>query len=152
MKAHFSPLLAVGSIVFSLTNVLPAQDLAITSFAIANGGGKSTGNGFTLRGTIGQPEKAPSTGGTLKVKGGFWSGIVVVQTPGAPIIQLSPAGSNVILSWDANATGYRLQVTPLLRSNATWTDEGTTPILEDGRRRVTVSATGGMRYYRLRKP
>jgi hypothetical protein len=36
------------------------------------GGGVSTGGGFSLTGTIGQPDAGSMAGGTLQVLGGFW--------------------------------------------------------------------------------
>ena len=47
---------------------------AVNWYSIDGGGGlQSTGPGFALSGTIGQPEAATSTGGTFSLTGGFWA-------------------------------------------------------------------------------
>ncbi len=48
----------------------PNLDLTWNSYD--GGGGVSTGGGFTLTGTIGQPDAGSMVGGTLQVLGGFW--------------------------------------------------------------------------------
>jgi hypothetical protein len=39
---------------------------------IASGGGQSSGAGFVVKGSIGQPAIALTTGGSFTVRGGFW--------------------------------------------------------------------------------
>jgi hypothetical protein len=41
---------------------------------IDGGGGTSTGGGFTLTGTIGQPDAATLVGGSFQCLGGYWGG------------------------------------------------------------------------------
>ncbi len=48
----------------------PNLDLSWNSYD--GGGGTSTGGGFTLTGSIGQPDAGSMAGGTLQVLGGFW--------------------------------------------------------------------------------
>lgn len=43
-------------------------------YTIEGGGGTSTGGGYTLVGTIGQPDSAYSSGGNHELLGGFWPG------------------------------------------------------------------------------
>jgi len=69
-------------------------------------------------------------------------------TPGvggpAPTLQISRSGSNVVISWDAAATGFTLKSKNAL-SDATWTTVGT-------QNPTTIPApTTGNRYYRLEK-
>jgi hypothetical protein len=47
----------------------------ITKSTIDSGGGTSTGGGFSLTGTIGQPDANPqlSSGGEFLLAGGFWA-------------------------------------------------------------------------------
>lgn len=44
---------------------------------IDGGGGTSSGAGFTLSGTIGQPDAGVMTGGNFTLVGGFWAGVGV---------------------------------------------------------------------------
>lgn len=56
----------------------------ITSFTIDAGGiSNASGDGFSLSGTIGQPDAGPTmTGGPFSLSGGFWPG--VGNTPPCP--------------------------------------------------------------------
>ena len=49
-----------------------AQDFAIDWYTIDDGGGFSSGGGFTLQGTIGQPDAGDLAGGDFVLRGGFW--------------------------------------------------------------------------------
>jgi hypothetical protein len=51
---------------------------SIPWYTIDGGGGESSGGGFTLSGSIGQPDAATSSGGALALSGGYWA------TAGAP--------------------------------------------------------------------
>ncbi len=53
-----------------------AQDFAIDWHTVDGGGGTSTGGGFELEGTIGQPDAGILTGGNFELSGGFWAGAV----------------------------------------------------------------------------
>jgi hypothetical protein len=73
----------------TMTRVLPAlaaigtlaaaasAQLSISWFTIDSGGGTSSGGGFTISGTFGQPDASTAlTGGSFTLTGGFWPGIV----------------------------------------------------------------------------
>ena len=48
-------------------------EYAIEWFTIDGGGGTSSGGGYAVSGTVGQPDACePMTGGTYAVTGGFW--------------------------------------------------------------------------------
>ena len=53
------------------------------------------------------------------VTGGFWSLISVVQTAGAPLLTISYAGNQAIVSWSPSATGWTLQTNANL-ATGTW--------------------------------
>ena len=60
----------------------------IAWFTVDAGGGYSTGGGYTLNGTIGQPEANPHTsGGGYALTGGFWSGLAMQPRIYLPLIQ-----------------------------------------------------------------
>jgi len=50
---------------------------------IDGGGGRSSGGGFTLTGTIGQPDAAYSAGGDYELLGGFWFILECLSTTAA---------------------------------------------------------------------
>jgi len=53
-------------------------------YTIDAGGGVSSGSGYRLAGTIGQPDAErlhPATGAGFAITGGFWAGVVVPAPP-----------------------------------------------------------------------
>src|SRR5688572_28809517 len=48
-------------------------NLDLTWSTIDGGGGTSSGGGFTLSGSIGQPDAGTMSGGGFTLSGGFWS-------------------------------------------------------------------------------
>ncbi|MBI5774524.1 MAG: hypothetical protein HZA89_12360 [Verrucomicrobia bacterium] len=141
--------------VLLLTFTASAQNFAIDRFVIAGGGGTSTGGVYSVTGTLGQPATALSTNGQYAVAGGFWGGVFVIQTPGAPLLSLTMArsGTNAVLSWDAtDAGGFVLQVTASLTPVAAWNTEAQPVILNNGTNTVTVPLSPAPRFYRLRRP
>ena len=53
--------------------VAVAQPFSIDWYTIDGGGGTSSGGGFTLSGTIGQPDAGVLSGGGFTLTGGFWA-------------------------------------------------------------------------------
>jgi hypothetical protein len=64
------PLLVILFPVFSLP--AQAQSYAIPWWTVDGGGGTSSGGGYTLSGTIGQPDAGVMSGGDYTLTGGFW--------------------------------------------------------------------------------
>jgi hypothetical protein len=52
------------------TGLATAQSL--TRSTVDSGGGRSSGVGYQLEGTIGQPDAQASSGGAFRLRGGFW--------------------------------------------------------------------------------
>lgn len=68
--------MTTGALAFVLMMMAPkalSQDLGISWYTIDGGGGVSTGSGFTVSGTIGQPDAGVLSGGDLTLTGGFWA-------------------------------------------------------------------------------
>jgi hypothetical protein len=123
---------------------IQAAPYEISWFSVDGGGGTSTGGLYSVSGTIGQPDAGAATGGPYSLLGGFWS-LLAVQQTGLPTLIIKPAGTNVILSWSTNSTGFVLQASSGI-TPPSWADapSGTN-------NPVTVPATGLARFYRLRK-
>jgi hypothetical protein len=124
-----------------------AQPYEINWSTIDGGGGTSTGGVYSLNGTIGQPDAGgPMTGGPYSLTGGFWS-LQAVQTPGAPLLTIQPAGAGqATILWTPDSPGWILQETPGF-SPTNWVNSAsgsTNP--------VTVPALGTSRFYRLHRP
>ena len=63
----------------------PVQSYEIAWWKVAGGGGTSTGNTYTLSGTIAQTEAGSLTGGNYTLVGGYW-GINMQQYIYLPLI------------------------------------------------------------------
>jgi len=125
-----------------------AQSYSIDWSKIAGGGGTSTGGVYAVSGTIGQPDAGgPMTNGQYSVTGGFWSLVNVVQTPGAPLLAITFAANQAIVSWSPSVTGWTLQTNNNL-ATGTWGNYlGTV-----SNNRVTNSARTGDLFFRLKQP
>ena len=157
MKTQHSLLQAPFAAAFTLAFGLiagdaPAQTYSIDWFKIAGGGGTSTGGVYSVSGTIGQHDAGgPMTGGNYSLTGGFWA-LFAVQTPGAPVLNITLTGTNtVMVYWPSPSTGFNLQqntnlaTTNWLAATNTITDNGTIKF-------IIVNPPTGNRFYRLSKP
>jgi hypothetical protein len=116
---------------------------------IDGGGGTSSGGQFVVNGTIGQPDAGTLTGGNFKLEGGFWSGVQVLQVAGAPILSIKLAGTNAIVSWPLNVTGFTLQETPSLTA-PNWTLTPHKIVDTATEHTVTVPTVGIIKCFRLK--
>jgi hypothetical protein len=99
--------------------VLHAQNYNLDWYKVSGGGGSSSGGVYALNGTIGQPDAGGALiGGHYSLTGGFWS-LYAVQTPGAPLLTITYAGNQAIVSWPPFVTGWTLQTNANLAS-PTW--------------------------------
>jgi hypothetical protein len=132
-----------------------AQSYSIDWFTIDGGGGKSTGGVYSLSGTIGQPDAGVMTNGTYSLVGGFWGGVNVIQTPGAPLLSTERvSGGNVRVFWPLPAEGFVLDQTSALASPPAATVWTQVPFpYQTNASQISVTVTpAGNRFYRLRQP
>lgn len=103
--------------------------------------------------TLGQPEAAPvlkSDNSRFAVEPGFWRGITVVQTQGAPLLKIrAGVGGTVVLSWPLASTGFVLEETVALGAMK-WVSTSSAIIDTAKEHTVTVPAAGLVKCYRLR--
>jgi hypothetical protein len=120
---------------------------------IDGGGGTSTGGLYSVSGTIGQPDAGTMSGGNYQLAGGFWGLIATIQTPGSPLLRIDPSGANVVISWPLPATGFVLDQSTTLNSPTTpWTPVAFPYQTNASRISITVPASIGNKFYRLRNP
>jgi hypothetical protein len=120
---------------------------------IDGGGGTSQGGQFAVSGTIGQPGAGALTGGNFKLEGGFWSGITVQQTLGAPILRIQMLGNGqAIISWPASVSGFALEETTNASQAYSWSTTPQSVVDTATEHTVTVPAMGLMKCYRLKRP
>jgi hypothetical protein len=134
---------------------LDAQ-FALDWFTIDGGGGTSAGGAYSISGTIGQPDAGSMSGGSFALVGGFWGVFSAIQTPGAPLLSIEPLdGSNVRVFWLLPANGFVLDETPALAGPPVpiaWSQVSFPYQTNASQISITVPASGGNRFYRLRKP
>jgi hypothetical protein len=141
-----------GGLLVSLFCLRASAQYSIDWFAIAGGGGASTGGVYSVSGTIGQADAGGAmTGGNYSLTGGFWSLISVAQTPGAPLLSIT--GTNtVMIYWASPSTGFILQENSNSVASPDWSTAAGT-IQDNGTfKYLIVNPPVGNRFYRLIKP
>jgi hypothetical protein len=133
------------------SSAVQAQNYSIDWFAIAGGGGTSTGGVYSLNGTIGQSDAGPMSGGNFSLEGGFWS-IVAVQTPGAPLLRVVLTSTNtVIVAWPAPSTGFSLQQIAVL-GTTNWSGVTNSQTVVGSENQVLIPLPATNRFFRLKSP
>ena len=128
-----------------------AQSYSIDWYKIAGGGGTRTGGVYSVSGTIGQADaSAPLTGGNFSVTGGFWSLVNVVQTPGAPTLNITRSGNTVTVYWQ-DVSGWSLvQSSSVATPIASWS-ASSSPTLTGGTNYLNLVSPAGNLFFRLKK-
>ena len=128
-----------------------AQSYSVDWYKIAGGGGTSTNGPYAVSGTIGQPDASGAlTGGSYSVTGGFWSLINVVQTPGAPALNISYNGNTVTVFWQ-NVSGWNLQQNGNLATPVGWSASGGVTT-SSGTNYLNLVNPAGNLFFRLKTP
>jgi hypothetical protein len=129
-----------------LLAVVPAHaQYSIDWFTLDGGGGTSSGNSFTLTGTIGQPDAGILSGGNYTLQGGFWPGIVVPSTGEAPTLFIQLSSNSVIISWSPAIAGFALEQTDNLAAFL-WSPAPA------GNPTPPIPVGDGTKFFRLQKP
>jgi len=134
-----------------IPRLLGAQDFSLDWFAVAAGGGESSGGDFELSATIGEPATGDMAGVDFAISGGFWN---FVETPADLALKVSLASGNVVISWLQNGSaGFALEETAALaHPTTTWAAVNVAPQASNGTNRVQLPLASGNRFYRLHKP
>jgi hypothetical protein len=144
--------------VFSCTaRAQSGGEYSLGAWAVDGGGGRASGGGFTLDGTLSLPAAATLAGGKYRLTQGVWA----IEAQGTPVVTptleiLPSQGGSLLLQWDYPATGFVLQWTDRLSGEdgtVVWHNwEGTPPVLANGLWRVLVSPSTSGVFFRLFKP
>lgn len=155
MNRHFrfGRTLALAGLLLACVTGAQAQTYSIDWYSIDGGGGTSAGGGFTVTGTIGQPDAGVMTGGGFTLAGGFWGG-VAVQTPGLPYLWVASTPTNTIcVWWGMTNLSCTLQSAPNIAAQpVVWTDVTQGCQTNAGSVSYIEGAPKGQRFYRLRRP
>src|SRR5258706_16421825 len=129
-----------------------AQSYSIDWYKVAGGGGTSTSGQYSVSGTIGQPDASGAmSGGQYAVTGGFWSLINVVQTPGAPTLNISHSGNTVTVYWQDVAGWNLIQSGNLTTPIGSWS-ASSSPTLTGGTNYLNLVNPSGNLFFRLKNP
>lgn len=138
---------------FLMLVVLPSHaQFALQSGGFVSSAGASTGSVYTVSGSLAPHRTEPMSGGSFTIQGGRLSGTAAVQTPGAPLLQISRSNSVLLVSWRQSA-GWRLEYSTNFHSTravswqlvpAPYPIAGTNAV-------VPVTEFPGARFYRLRR-
>jgi hypothetical protein len=75
MKSRLVFILVLVLILFVSGTALAAVSYDLSWWTVDGGGGTSSGNGYTLNGSLGQPDAGTvASGGGYTLAGGFWHG------------------------------------------------------------------------------
>lgn len=123
---------------------------AIDWLTIDGGGGFSSGGAYTLAGTLGQPDAAASSRGDYDLLGGFWSAFADAPTGAVPRLRIARSGTNVILAWPVDSSGFQLQASPGL-TPSDWSGVKTVPVVVGDEYQVVEPLGVEPRFFRLMK-
>jgi hypothetical protein len=145
---NFVALLAMFGAAFCASG----QSYSIDWYKVSGGGGTSTGGVYAVSGTTGQPDAgAAMSGGSYSVTGGFWSLISVVQTPGAPTLNVTHSGASVIVSWPYPSSGWNLQQNPSVANAPGWQTSAFTISTNASVNSIHIGTPTGNLFFRLAK-
>jgi len=129
-----------------LTVPLVNAQYAIDWFTMDGGGGASSGGGFTLTGTIGQPDTGTLSGGNYSLQGGFWPAIVLPATGETPTVFIQLSASSIIILWSPTTAGFSLEQSSTLLPGS-WA-----PAPSGADNPAMIPLGSGPAFYRLKKP
>jgi hypothetical protein len=142
--------LALLAIVLGSGLCANAQNYSIYWFKISGGGGTSTGGVYSVSGTIGQPDAGASmSGGNYSLIGGFWSLVAAVQTTNAPRLNISRAGTSVVISWPYPSSGWALEQKANVVDSGFWSPSTYTISTNASVNSITIAAPTGSLFFRL---
>jgi len=140
----------VGIILFLLMiSAAHAQPYAIENATISNGSDTSSGGQYTLSGTIAQPASDSASSSGYGLASGFWSAVIPLNTPDAPLLTITKTGEYIVLSWSASAGVFKLEETTDLNAPITWIFSKAIIATENDIVTATLPIGGGLRFFRL---
>lgn len=119
-------------------------DYVIHSWAVAGGGGDSSGGNYRVLGSVGPTDAgAAMTGGDYIVVGGYWPALATYPGPAPALaIELITPGE-LRISWEPGSSGWVLQERSSLLPSE-WVTISTTPANP-----MTIQAGDSAKFYRL---
>ena len=131
---------------FTVLHAFTAETWNSATSSYINSDGASPSAGLVL--------SANTLYGTAQVGGSSGAGTVFSLSLGTvtitlPRLTIIRSGTNVVLTWPANATGFALQSTTNLVSPAVWSAVSPAPVVVNTNNAVTNTISGTRKFYRL---
>jgi hypothetical protein len=108
MNAKHVPVLFAVVVMLASANVALPQGYNMQLFTLGGGGRSVSGSGYSLSGTVGQPNTANLSGGSFALRAGFWS---IIESSGAPQLRITRSNAEITVSWPLSTKGYNLEQT-----------------------------------------
>lgn len=129
-----------------------AQTFSLEWHAISQGGGKSSGGGYSLETTLGNLQGLSLQGGSFSVDSAFLHGVFVVPATNSPSLSVRISNGDFVLTWPLEgSTGFQLEETATLGNSAAWQPAVGT-LGTNGEVKVLIVQPLGLKFYRLTKP
>ena len=154
MKTFSTAIFMGAATVFAAIRVPAQTSFSISEHTIANGGLTiSRAGDFALSGTIGQPAPRVLRGGSFTLGGGFWGVAMVLQQAGLPRLTIARSAQRVTLAWShtEDDADVLLETSLTLSDKAVWSTVAAQRETTADAIQVSVPATPGQRYFRLRR-
>ncbi len=137
-----------------------ATGFEVPWWTVDGGGGISSGSGFEVAGTIGQPDASPRLADRCwSVDPGFWGEYAVIATPGAPALRIRLIGPTYVrVSFTAACGDWVLQRATTLNTEppaTAWSDDPPGelfPVGDELVRDFHIPSWGPRLFFRLRQP
>jgi hypothetical protein len=139
MKTH--------TLLFLATLATTHAQYSMTWSTMDGGGGGGTAGTFAMQGTLGQPDTASGTAGTITFMGGYWSHFDETL----PALRIFRAGANIVLAWPNPSPGFALQASPEIVPPA-WSVVTISPVRVGSEFQVTWGPPVGRYFFRLHRP
>ena len=112
------------------------------------GGARGTAGSFEMQGTLGQPDVASGSAGSVVFSGGYWS---LIDEPLPPLLRIFRVKDDIVLAWPDAWTGLKLQASPDL-VEPKWTDIPIPPIVVGSEKQIIWGTATGRHFFRLQRP
>ena len=145
MKTPLFTLALLGSVISA-----QPQTFNLDWWTLDGGGDTSSGGGYSVSGTIGQPDAGVMSGGSFSLVGGFWAGASTSEPTEVPRLSVEQTAPNCVrIFWPSSAQGFVLQATPRLNSTP-WASITAAIVETNGCKQFLMAPSNGNHFYRLK--
>jgi hypothetical protein len=143
-------LMAVATVLIALSASAQGR-YSIRRHSFTSIGAKSTGGGYSLGIAVGITGTGTTvSGGSFSVASSPWR-VLVLQTPGAPLLSVARSNNSVVVSWSVTVDSFVLEEGASLNTPIFWSQTPLAYVTNAASVSVIVRAPVATRIYRLKK-